>query len=190
MSKSKPTKSKAESRSGNGDRPSGPPGGGAGPRPRGRGGRLDDGMSFDSGSEGGQLIQALNKSQVPSEIKTLLQAELNQDHILGNLDDAELTYRRYGLLNNMEMVLAAHPPKESIWQGEIRKEADLGDGRQSLTPELVHWIRDSFDAAYERATRSRDGWQQTLLSEQQQERRVVEDHSGDEGGWLSRLLGG
>jgi hypothetical protein len=190
MSKSSKTNgdSKKISKSGGG---SGPPSGGPSPGPsRGRGGSLESGLSFDSGTEGGQLIRALNNSQVPEDIKKLLKSELNQDHILANLDEAELTWRRFGLLNNMEMVMASHPPKESIWQGDRRKEAGLGDGRSSLTPEQVHWIRDSFDAAYERATRSRDGWQQKLLSEQTQERRVVEEHEVDEGGsWLSKLVG-
>lgn len=95
---------------------------------------------------------------MPEEIERLLEAELNQDHILGNLNDAELTYRQYNILNNMEMVIASHPPAESLWQGEIRKEAGLDGGHRPLTPEQIHWIIDAFDAAYERATRSRDWW--------------------------------
>lgn len=138
------------------------------------------------------LLETLVDSDIPSEVQRLVEAELNRDHILANLNEAETTWRRYTLLNNFEMVLASHPPKQSIWQGrEMRQSAGLDDGRTALTSEQVHQLRDAFDAAYERTTRSRGGWQQRLLSRQQEERRIIEEREQESQnrGWLSKLLG-
>lgn len=163
------------------------------PGPRGR---SDSGVSLSvpgyAQSEAPSLIETLVDSDIPPEVERLIESELNRDHILANLTEAEMTWRRYTLLNNFEMVLASHPPKESIWQGrQMRQAAGLDDGRTALTPEQVHQLRDAFDAAYERATRSRGGWQQRLLSEQQSERRIIEEREQEQKnqGWLSKLLG-
>lgn len=139
-----------------------------------------------------RLIETLVDSEVPADVERLVWAELNQDHILANLNEAEMTWRRYTLLNNMEMVLASHPPRESIWQGrELRQEAGLDDGRTALTPEQIHRLRDAFDAAYERSTRSREGWQQSLLARQQEERRIIEEREQEHQNqsWLEKLIG-
>lgn len=158
--------------------------------------RADNGVTLSvpgyAQSEAPSLIETLVDSEVPKEVERLVKSELNQDHILANLNPAEVTWRRYILLNNLEMVLASHPPRQSIWQGrELRQEAGLEDGRTALTPEQVHQLRDAFDAAYERTTRSRGGWQQRLLSEQQSERRIIEEREQEQQdqGWLAKLLG-
>lgn len=165
------------------------------PKPN-RKSRHDSGISLSipgyAQSEAPSLIETLVDSNVPRDVERLVASELNQDHILGNLNEAEVTWRRYSLLNNLEMVLASHPPRESIWQGrEMRQEAGLDDGRTALTPEQVHQLRDSFDAAYERTTRSRKGWQQSLLAEQRSERRIIEEREPEQQnrGWLAKLLG-
>lgn len=141
----------------------------------------------DSGAA--NLVQVLNQSDLPESTRRILEAELNPDHVLGNLREEELRYRRFSLWNNKEMVIASFPPKESIWQGEARKQAGLGDGKEALSQEQLHWIRDAFDAAFARTTRSRNGWQQTVLAEQTQERRIVEEGNEEEGNFLSRLVG-
>lgn len=160
------------------------------------------GRSHAAGSPGGSsysfndpgaanLVQVLNRAELPDSVRRILEAELNPDHILGNLNEAELRYRRFSLWNNKEMVIGSFPPSESIWQGKIRKNAEeLGDGRDALTQEQLHWIRDAFDAAFARTTRSRQGWQQKVLAEQTQERRIVEEKDDDAGGFFSGLLGG
>lgn len=166
-----------------------------GPTPK-RQSRHDSGVSLSvpgyAQSNAPSLLETLVDSDIPSEVQRLVEAELNRDHILANLNEAETTWRRYTLLNNLEMVLASHPPKQSIWQGrEMRQAAGLNDGRTALTSEQVHQLRDAFDAAYERTTRSRGGWQQRLLSEQQSERRIIEEREQEsqDRGWLAKLIG-
>jgi hypothetical protein len=155
-----------------------------------RGGVQPGEYSFSS-TGAANLVQVLNESELPDDIRRLIEPELNQDHILGNLNREELRYRRFSLWNNKEIVLASFPPRESIWQGDVRKKAScLGDGRASLSQEQIHWIRDAFDAAYARCSRSLHGWQQDELSDQTQEKRIVEESSADNSGMLSRLIGG
>lgn len=145
------------------------------------------GMNYDHPT--GDLLGALTRSGAPGDAKRLFGAELNQDHILGKLDEAELWYRRHELDINLEILLGSAPPEGSIWQGPRRKAAGLEGKPWPFTPQEIHEARDTRDAAYERNTRSRDGWQQNLLAEQQSERRIVEERDDSSGGLLSKLVG-
>ena len=137
----------------------------------------------------GDLLSTLVRSGAPPDAAKMWSSELNQDHVLGKLDEAELWYRKHELDINMDLLLASAPPEESIWHGPRRDAADLDGKPWPFTPKEVHEARDTRDAAYERNTRSRDGWQQTLLAEQQSERRIVEERNSDSGGILSKLVG-
>lgn len=126
------------------------------------------------------------------EIKTLLAPELSRLHGLANYDEAELNWNRFTLLNNGEILEAHFSPRESIWQGNLRKEGGLRDGRTALQPETRKKIRDvTKRTAYGLATRSgpeRGGFNQKLLAQQQAQRREIVEKEEDSGGWLSRLL--
>lgn len=137
----------------------------------------------------GDLLTTLVRSGAPPDMAKLFAPELNQDHVLAKLDEAELWYRRHELDINLELLMAAAPPHESIWHGPRRKAAGLDGKPWPWTPQEVHGARDTRDAAYERNTRSREGWQQKLLAEQQSERRIVEEREKDSGGILSKLVG-
>lgn len=137
----------------------------------------------------GDLLSTLARSGAPPDAAKMFSAELNQDHLLGKLDEAELWYRRHELEINLDLLLASAPPDASIWQGPRRKAANLDGKPWPMTPQEIHEARDTRDAAYERNTRSRDGWQQTLLAEQQSERRIVEERDDSSGGILSKLVG-
>lgn len=137
------------------------------------------------------LVSVLNQYDLPADVERLVEAELNPDHILGNLNEAEVRYRRFSLWNSREMVVASFPPSESIWRGDLRKDVEgLGDGKEPLTQEQIKSIRDAYEAAFARVSRSRGGWQQKILAEQTQERRVVEEKNDDGGGFFSNLFGG
>lgn len=139
------------------------------------------------------LIATLAELDLPEETVQLLQAELSRDHILANYSEADITWRKWGLQNTREIVEASHPPKESIWQGNLRKEAGLDEARRTLSPKQRQHVRSAIEAAFSRTTRGgpqRGMAQQKLLAEQQTERRVVEDRMEDErSGWLAKLIG-
>lgn len=159
-------------------------------RPAGGAPSGPNGTGYGYGSEAAALVEVLNRHELPTDVERLLESELNPDHILANLNEEEVRYRRFSLWNNKEMVLGSFPPDRSIWQGERRKEAAaLDDGRTALTVEQVHGIRDAFDAAFARVSRSREGWQQDKLADQTEERRIVEERNEDSGGFLSKLMG-
>lgn len=153
------------------------------------GGRIG-GDEYSFTGKDAALLEALTKVDLPEPVQQLQQGESSRDHILSYLDDAELNYRRFQILNGKEIMVASHPPRESIWQGDIRK-AVFDEGRENLDDNvpLLHGIREGTDAAYARTARSRDGWQQKILAEQTEERRVVEERPEDSGGWLSKLVG-
>lgn len=144
---------------------------------------------FSGTTPASDLVGTLSESSAPDDQQRLFEAELNQDHVLANLEEPDLIYRRHELNINLAMLLASAPPAESIWQGPRREAAGLEGKPWPFTPTEVQQARDTRDAAYARVTRSRDGWQQTLLAEQQTERRVVEKDSDDGGGILSKLTG-
>ena len=148
----------------------------------------NDGMDYGNHPTG-DLLGTLVASGAPPDAAKLLAAELNQDHVLSKLDESELWYRRYAIKNNLEIILASAPPEESIWQGERRDAAGLEGHPEPISPTLIHQLRDTADAAYERNARSRDGWQQTLLAEQQSERRIVEERDTKKQGLISKLIG-
>jgi len=137
----------------------------------------------------GDLLSALSRSGAPPDAAKLFASELNQDHLLSKLDEAELWYRRHELHINLDLLLASAPPSESIWKGARREAAGIEGKPWPFTPQEIHEARDTRDAAYERNARSRDGWQQKLLAEQQSERRIVEEREDSSGGLLSKLVG-
>lgn len=187
MSKQQPTKNgESKGNRENGRRPR---------RPSPRSMARNEALPSPLASEGAEnVIDALfDLDGVDEDIERLLRAELGRIHGLGNLPPKHLDYRFYKLKNSDEILQAHFPPVESLWQGELRKEAGLKDAREPLTPEMRFNIRSAVDAAYSVVSRSgpeEGGFQQKLLAQQQAERReIVERDDGRNKGWFSRLLG-
>jgi len=161
-------------------------------RPRGGGDTLRSGLSNPRAPD---IIDSLtDTADLPDNVLKLLKTEFNKHHALGNYTEQHLLYRRYQLKNTQEIVESHFPPKESIWQGEIRKEANLGDGRTALTPEQRQQLRDSIELAYSLSTRSgpKKGLaQQTLLANQTSEKRIIEEREPDQQNksWLEKIIG-
>lgn len=150
------------------------------------------------GGEQESLLRTLSESEIPDAVEPAWGSETNQDHMLGNLNDAEVWERKFNLKNNHEFVLAMCPPEESVIQGEFRKKHFdfLPGATEPLNSRRLHELADSHDAAYARVTRSRNGWQQEQLAKQIQEM-IQRDGSNEaagsgssDGGWLQGLLGG
>ena len=149
------------------------------------------------GGEQSSLLRVLSESEIPDGLTGWV-SETNQDHILGKMTEAEIWERKFNLKNNEEFVASMFPPEESIIQGDFREEhfEFLPGAKEPLTWDTMHQLSDSLDAAYARSTRSRDGWQQEMLTKQIQEnirRDPQRDGSGastSSGGLLSKWLGG
>jgi hypothetical protein len=135
------------------------------------------------------LFRELTERDLPPKVRRLFDAEQSADHILGNISEDELLYRRFVLRNNVELVKGMAPPDESIWQGPRRAELDVGGINRPLTPEDVQAVREARDAAYARNTRALEGWQQETTQDQRREERVVHDRPEREGGLLSKVVG-
>lgn len=135
------------------------------------------------------LIDELTARDLPPKVRRLFDAEQTADHSLGNISEDELLYRRFVLRNNVEMVKASAPPRESIWTGSRRDEIEAGGLRWPLRPEDVQAFREARDAAYARNTRGLDGWQQEIIQDQRREERVVHEAPERDGGILSKLVG-
>lgn len=139
------------------------------------------------------IIDSLTETtELPDEVMQLLRTEFHKGHALGNYKERDIIYRKFVLKNTVEFIESHFPPKQSIWQGEVRKKAGLGDGRRAMPPELRLQIRDAGDLAYSYSTRSgpEDGMaQQRILADQTQERRVVEERTDEGNSWLSKLVG-
>ena len=144
-----------------------------------------------AGNDGSGLARLLLESETPDDLQRMLEGETNADHVLGNLSDEELWERRFNIMNNEEFLYAMHPPKESVLQGDLREEFGLKGPKYAASPETVHDISDSRDAAYARSSRARDGWfiEQITNMIQEIRRRDDGDNEGS-GGLVSSFLGG
>lgn len=138
------------------------------------------------------LVQTLvEENEFPAEVEQILRGDLDRGHSLANFEEKHADYRWHKMKNRIEFILAVYPPKSSVWTGKTRQlHPYLNDERTPLTPEQETALRNALESARDRTTRSRGGWLMELLTKVQQERRVVEDHTGDENGFFARLLGG
>lgn len=139
----------------------------------------------------------LLETGVPEDVGGMVEGEMNEDHVLGNLEDGELWERRFNIMNNEEFLLAMYPPEESVLQGDVRERFGLPGPKHALDPTAEHELSDSRDAAYARATRSRDGFQQEMMVKSITEMHRVDGElddgsngRGGGGGILGGLLGG
>jgi hypothetical protein len=109
---------------------------------------------------------------------------LDQDFLLGNLNEAEVhEYRWLARVMKLE-IESLHPNEDSIFQGKLRAAA-FDDPEQNIKPLSARekaTIEQFLMGVIARATRGRDGWQQEMFNKtiSASERREVGD--GDDGG--------
>jgi hypothetical protein len=112
---------------------------------------------------------------------------LDQDFLLGNLQEAEVHEYRWLARVMMLEVEAIHPNDQSVFAGELRAVAfdDNDDALSPLSPREKAVIEQFIMGVISRATRGRDGWQQEMFNKTitaSETRQVGDD---DDGGFLS-----
>jgi hypothetical protein len=131
-------------------------------------------------------INEMTDHQLQEPTVGILSNLLDRDFMLSNMTEAEVhEYRWLARVMKLE-VEALHPSKDSILQGEIRAVAfdDAADNLKALSNKEVAIIEQFLMAVIARATRGRDGWQQTMFNKTitASETRTVDDD--DNGGFL------
>lgn len=109
---------------------------------------------------------------------------LDQDFMLGNLQEAEVhEYRWLARVMKLE-IESLHPSSDSVLQGAVRAAAfdDEDESIEALSAKEKATIEQFLMATISRATRGRDGWQQEMFNKTitASERREVGDE--DDGG--------
>lgn len=142
--------------------------------------------------EAKNLAELLLQSNSPKDVQQIFGGEINQDHVLGNLNEDEIWERRHNIHNQREFAEAMFPPEESVLQGEVRERFGLDGPKHPLTPQNEHFLSDTADAALARSTRARDGFERKMMNKSISEvHRVDESNRGDESsGILGGLIGG
>ena len=111
---------------------------------------------------------------------------LDQDFMLGNLDEAEVHEYRWLARVMVLEIESLHPNEDSIFQGELRCVA-FGDKYQNLSPldEREQAVIEQFImASISRATRGRDGWQQEMFNKTITASETREVDGEEDGGFL------
>lgn len=116
----------------------------------------------DDGTMDEGYIDKVTESELnPGTISTLSNL-LSKDFVLGNLSDAEVHEHRWLTRQLVLEIEAMHPREDSMWQGRFRQVAS-GKRRDALRPldEAQKSVMQQFImGVINRATRSKDGWQQ------------------------------
>jgi hypothetical protein len=112
---------------------------------------------------------------------------LDQDFMLGNLQEAEVHEYRWLARVMMLEIRGLHPNEGSIWQGKLRAVAkdDKDDAIEALSARERAILEQFIMATISRATRGRDGWQQEMFNKTIQASETREVGEEDEGGFLS-----
>jgi hypothetical protein len=131
-------------------------------------------------------IDKMTDHQLSQGTIDILSNLLDQDYLLGNMTEAEVHEFRWLARVLRLKVEAMHPPQESFFQGRARMIC-YGDKSQKL-PALDDVdktvIQQFIMGVIARATRGKDGWQQTMFNKtiSASETRKVDDD--DDGGFL------
>jgi len=110
----------------------------------------------------------------------------DRDFMLGNLSEAEVhEYRWLARVLRLE-VEALHPGSNSILSDELRMIAfdDSDQKLPSLSQQDLTLIEQFLMAVIARATRGKDGWQQTMFNKTIQASETREVSDDDSGGFL------
>jgi len=112
---------------------------------------------------------------------------LDQDFLLGNLNEAEVhEYRWLARVMTLE-VESLHPSSESVWQGDLRAVSfdDKAESVEALSPREKATVEQFIMGVIARATRGRDGWQQEMFNKTITASETRDVGDADEGGFLS-----
>lgn len=109
---------------------------------------------------------------------------LDQDFMLGNLEEAEVHEYRWLARVMVLEIESLHPNGDSVFRGDVRAAA-FNNKDQALKPldEREKAIIEQFImATISRATRGRDGWQQEMFNKTIQASETREVGDDDDGG--------
>ena len=131
-------------------------------------------------------IDKMTEDTLQDPTVDMLSNLLNQDFLLGNLQEAEVHEYRWLARVMVLEVQSLHPNDESIFRGRLRAAAFDKKGEQldPLSPRQKAVIEQFIMGVISRATRGRDGWQQEMFNKtiSASEKREVGDD--DDGGFL------
>ncbi|MFC6875430.1 hypothetical protein [Halobellus marinus] len=111
-------------------------------------------------------INEMTNHQLQEPTVDKLSNLLDQDFMLGNLNDAEVhEYRWLARVMRLE-IEALHPHPDSVFQGDVRAAAfdDEEAAIEPLSEKDKAIIEQFLMAVISRATRGRDGWQQEMFN--------------------------
>lgn len=134
-----------------------------------------------------QYIDKMTDESLSSGTVERLSNLLDEDFMLGNLQEAEVHEYRWLARVAVKEVEGYHPREGSIWTGAVRAAAkdDVNEARQPLTAADRAEVEQFVMGAIARATRGREGWQQEMFNKTitASETREI-DSDGDDGGFL------
>jgi hypothetical protein len=129
-------------------------------------------------------IDKMTGHQLEQGTIDLLSNLLDQDFMLGNLNDAEIHEYRWLVRVLRLEIEALHPNEDSIWKGRVRAVAfdDPQDALPSLSEQDLSIIEQFLMGVIARATRGKDGWQQEMFNKTIQASETREVDGDDDGG--------
>jgi len=140
----------------------------------------------ESGSMDRTYIREMTNYELDPGTVKILSNLLDRDFMLGNLSEAEVhEYRWLARVLRLE-VEALHPGSNSILSDELRMIAfdDSDQKLPSLSQQDLTLIEQFLMAVIARATRGKDGWQQTMFNKTIQASETREVSDDDSGGFL------
>ena len=137
------------------------------------------GVSHDAISSDGDFLERVVQTDVGEEYKELVGAEIDRSHALANRKDREVEVLKWKIRMRLKEFLALHPPKNSYWQGDLRRNA-LDNDRQPLSNAEIEEIDRITDAAISLVTLGRGGKLQEEISKITQVQVREDRREGDE----------
>jgi signal recognition particle GTPase len=132
------------------------------------------------------MLEKLVETDVGEEYVEYIGISLGRSHQLSARRDHETEELKWFLRMLEKTFIAIHPPKNSIWTGDVR-EACLNDTREPLTDKELFEIRQITQIAISNATKGRDA---KLLEELSKQTRVQKQEISDDRGEPDDSSGG
>jgi len=111
---------------------------------------------------------------------------LDQDFLLGNLNEAEVhEYRWLARVMTLE-IKSLHPSGDSVFQGDLRAVAfdDESESLEALSQRDLATVEQFIMGVIARATRGRDGWQQEMFNKTITASETRDVGDDDKGGFI------
>jgi hypothetical protein len=128
-------------------------------------------------------IEKMTEENLQDPTVDMLSNLLDQDFLLGNLQEAEVHEYRWLARVMVLEIQSLHPNDESVFQGTLRAAAFDAKGEQlnPLSARQKAVIEQFIMGVISRATRGRDGWQQEMFNKTisaSEKREVGEEEDG------------